>query len=611
MRLLPPHERIGVRMKCQVVIHNPFNLGWGVKCYLEDVSLTFEVAEPGWVGNTRFMHHERLELGDEIRIILNGQTLWLGRIMERRQERALPYADTSAHQTPYSYVAQGIAEHFLDLPFVFDTTDFARDRQPFGALLWNYLMLRNLFLHTARYLPIVDDVNTSSAPPELSFQRTADCWRWFRAQTPCKIECRVDDTRQGQIWLVLRSLPLTPYTPPPEHSYEYTTSIYETATRITLTPPARQLVPDRTLSDPKVWQVGIPTGTNAIVYPQDPRVLGFNERGYLNTFPCTVAFYEPYTTDWVTIKLVPKIQVIKNLQGQRYTHVIGIYARGINTELRFLVNGVASSPISLDDRFSEITEALVPNVDELDLAIQVRAGTATNPPSTFANLDAPYLTVGTSPLGELSQPKPIPLADAIPSTLSPHIIFRANSVFNYGDGTYGFTCLNMTFSSEIIDKQADVLHYPYLLRGTVTNVITNTTVVISLPNAPSAPQPGDLVRIYHPTIPNAPATSEQIFDTRYAIVDTPSAPLAPTDLIHSLASPKQQFSIRFAPQPHLPMPEIGQTVLSPDGNALPIYRIEYNIVNNHLIQITLHAGMPDLTMKALLRQLRHPRQQQI
>ncbi len=585
--------------KCQIIVHEPFNKGWRIKGYLEGVSLSPEVAEPGWVGNARFLHHKQLDLGDEIEVRLNNQTLWLGRIMERGYTQPLNALDKS--NPLYSYVAQGICEHFLDLPFVYTTDNIARDRAPFGPELWSTALKTNLWLHTARYIPIVDDVHISITPPSLSFQRCADCWRWFRSQTACKVVPEI--TPSGQVRLILQSLPLSRFVPPPESHIDYRESTYETATRITPAPPARQLLSDRTLSNPRIWSASVPTGTLAIITPQDTR-----HRGYINTFALSVEFLQPFTTDWITIKHNPKISVLKDSNGNNYIHIVGIYRGGWNVVFRWLINGVPSpGALLFNDWLQEDAFLIVPNVDELDVAFQISTYDTSYGESFFI-ADAPYLTVGNQPLSEIAQPKPIPITDNVPSSLSPHYHFRAFDVYQSG-ANYNIVAQNIVFPPNIIGSRVDILHNPYLIKATVVSASGSTITIEIDPDSPASPSKGDLVRIYYPTTPDAPYLAEQQYDTRYAIIDTPSAPIAPADLIKRVASPQVQLSLSYPTQDYVPLPEIGQTLDHPEtGKPLPIYRIEYQILNNHLTQINIHAGSPDLTMKALLRQIKPPRQ---
>jgi len=98
-------------LNLRVVIHRPWELGYGIKHLIDDADFQFTLSHAGWVGNLQIFlprpTFDDLRLGDEVEIVdKSGNVVWLGEIIRQR----------FTHDAKQQVEVRGLTEFLLDLP---------------------------------------------------------------------------------------------------------------------------------------------------------------------------------------------------------------------------------------------------------------------------------------------------------------------------------------------------------------------------------------------------------------------------------------------------------------------------------------------------------------
>jgi hypothetical protein len=93
------------------VIHQPWEVGYGIKHLIDDADVQFLLSHAGWVGELTLMlprpDYDDVRLGDEVKVIdESGKVWWLGKIARQR----------FTHERIQQIQARGLMEFFFDLP---------------------------------------------------------------------------------------------------------------------------------------------------------------------------------------------------------------------------------------------------------------------------------------------------------------------------------------------------------------------------------------------------------------------------------------------------------------------------------------------------------------
>lgn len=587
-------------MKVYALIRQPYRSGWSVIDALKQPTLAVSIQRTGWVGDASLETTRQYPLGAELQLLNadNHETLWLGKIVERRCR--------STHKR-WQYKLRGICEHFLDLPFPYQALNYNRTRTGAAQAIWEFHLAKHLRYHTPRYQPVYNLNLASLQTRDLQFRTARDAFKLYQSLRPCKITPEL--LTDGRIRMHLDEMPLTPYPLPRNAHYELAESILETATRISFSEPAKQLFKDRRLVNPEYWELIVPSGATASVTIQDP-----DQYGYLGAYATRIDV-DITLLVWVGLRYREKIKAPKDNQGQYLPLAVGCRSRGDNAQIRLVVNNTPSTPQGAGsmDGYTEIAWLVTPAADELTLALEIQPITPTLPATVI--LDALYcIPAATANLNERDYPPHLPVADQIPSYLTGATTLAIAAVSNVSPGVYDLVAPYDAFPPSIpTGTTIQILQNSGYLQGEVINRQNPTTLRVQIPNG--APQPGDILYLAHGPAPN----SELLYDALYTQLDTPAAPALTnlSHLIEQIASPSIALTAQFPLAQGAPLPQIGQLALyghdastSPlhcKGTAppcpLPIYEIELPITNGRLQAIQIRAGTPELTMRALLRRL--------
>lgn len=584
------------------IIRYNYRNGWQPKARLHHLTCTLPINAAAWSGEINFEATDLFELGDELQINLvkpdgTETTLWLGQIVARSRSNA---------SNRIEYRARGLAEHFLDLPYPY--TDYPRrTRTPSAPPLWESILQKYLDEHTSRYTTLYDLPLTSINADTVQFTHVADAYRYFRSLTPCRL---VPELLQGgNVRWKLTTPNTNPYILPAHSNWELREQIIETGTRLTLEPPARQLIRDRRITHPDYWVLERPTLSPPITVSITP--LDINSKGYFAPVATRLnANYDPYQYDpngdiWVSLHYTDRVRVARDFNGNRKRYALGAYLRGQNLRARWNVNGVPSTFYTITgESFSwfEMSLEIIPNTDDLDIRLQFRPD---QPGAMYAVIDGVYLVEGTSdsanPLRELARPAHAPYQDQIYSTLSNSEIYRINSASGSNPYTLSFT--NTDFTTDYINATVELLTHLQSYFGTITAVPSTTSLQVQFAAGTPTPQHGQILLIHRHT------HAETKYDTLYRTIETPAgATLAEyASLRQRFCSPQQHLLCTF-PYNGEPLPEIGQTLIAPNAPAsyLEIQQIELSITNGTLSTIRLSAGTPERTLRAYFRSLKHP-----
>lgn len=565
--------------------------GWGILDTLRQPTLTVSIQRTGWIGDAGFESPHEYPLGAELQLIRadTGETLWLGKIVGRN------YRSTEKR---WQYKLRGICEHFLDLPFPYAAYDYNRTRTGAAQSIWEYHLPRYLRYHTPRYQPIYNLNLASLQTRDLQLRTVRDAYKLYQAMRPAKITPELLST--GRIRMHLDEMPLSQTYPPPRNAqYELSESILETANRISLTEPAKQMLKDRRLANPEYWELIVPPGATATVTVHDP-----NQYGYLGAYATRIDV-EIAVVTWVGVRYRERLRAPRNSQGQYLPLTIGWRARGDNANLRLNFNGTPTTPQGYAGwgGYAEQAYTITPVADEFWFAIEIQPITATLPAA--AVIDAVYCIPAPSNLDERDYPPHLPVADHIPSYLNAGISTLISAVAPVGGGVYDLVVYWDAFPPSVpAGATVQILQNSRYLTGTVVNRQNPTTLRVQITD-PYPPQMGDILYLaWHPTNLHA-GRSELLYDTLYTQLETPAAPVSANlaNFVAQTATPSVSLTAQF-PLGNAPLPQIGQVVPHPHtGELLPIYEIELPVNAGNLSALQVRAGSPELTMRALLRRL--------
>jgi hypothetical protein len=98
-------------LNLRVVIHQPWEVGYGIKHLIDDADVQFLLSHAGWVGELTLMlprpDYDDVRLGDEVKVIdESGKVWWLGKIVRQR----------FTHERVQQIQVRGLMEFFFDLP---------------------------------------------------------------------------------------------------------------------------------------------------------------------------------------------------------------------------------------------------------------------------------------------------------------------------------------------------------------------------------------------------------------------------------------------------------------------------------------------------------------
>jgi len=598
-------------MNIHALIRDNYRNGWAVRDRIPNPTLTLTLNYTDFTGELRFDYDKDYRLGAELQIILYNptsntqQTLWIGTITEKRYQ---------SHSPLISYRIRGLGEHLLDLPFPYQDIP-KRTRNPNAQTLCETILKRYLQQHTSRYTITYDLPITSLDTDQLQFRTVADLYKLLQSLTPTRL--RAEPLQNGRIRWYLEPPPNTTHYLPDTTQFELTTHIHETATRLTLEPPAQQLIKDRRITNPEFWRLEIPTlfpPINASISPNDP-----NEYGYFAPTATRIdTNYDPYLYDpingdiWITLKYTDKIKVPRDLTGNRLTLTIGAYIRGQNFRARWRINNINSTyyEATAIAPFIEMPYTIIPNTDELDIALQFRPAQAG---PMYAVIDGVYLIPGDTPLNELSTPPFAPLTDQIYSFLTAPLFLATITHTSGSYPTFNITSLNANFTTDLINSPCEILHQNTSAFATITARPNPQTLTIQM-NDPVTPTPGDILIIHSdPT--------ELHYDTRYRTIETPAAATL-HDFLRLKArftQPAYQLQASIPYQPTQPIPYPGEKVklgkqplsIPPYAPPLEIQSTELTITNGTIQSIKINAGTPERTLRAFFRQTKHPTRSQL
>jgi len=98
-------------LNLRVVIHQPWEVGYGIKHLIDGADVQCLLSHAGWVGELTLMlprpDYDDVRLGDEVKVIdESGRVWWLGKIVRQR----------FTHERVQQIQARGLMEFFFDLP---------------------------------------------------------------------------------------------------------------------------------------------------------------------------------------------------------------------------------------------------------------------------------------------------------------------------------------------------------------------------------------------------------------------------------------------------------------------------------------------------------------
>ncbi|BCW95079.1 MAG: hypothetical protein KatS3mg018_0561 [Fimbriimonadales bacterium] len=568
-------------------VRSSYRSGWGVLDTVRDLTLTVSLSRAGWTGDVQWEYPKSYPLGAELQAVdaSSGATLWLGKIVERSWRST---------ERLYRYRLRGICEHFLDLPFPFGSYDYQRTRTGSAQSVWEYHLARHLRYHTPRYQPVYNLSLASLTTRDYQLRTVRDAYKLYQSLTACKISPEL--LAGGRVRMHLDPLPLTRYALPRDAVWEVSESILESATRISLSEPAKQMVKDRRITNPEYWELVVPAGATASVSVQDA-----NERGYLGAY-ATRLDVEITQMVWVGLRYRETLRSPKNSQGQYLPLAIGWRARGENASVRLNFRGMPTSAQGYNslDTYVEQAYLATPTTDDFWFAIEAQPTTPTLPATLI--IDGVYCAPAASAgLDERDYQPHLPISDQIPSYLTGGIVATINAVSTVSSGVYDLVAAWGAFPSGLsAGTPLQVLQNSGYLNGTVVSRQSATTLRVQVSGG--APQAGDVLYVRY----GAGAEGEYQFDALYAQLDAPVA-LDGASLagwVDALASPQARLTaqIRLGASP---LPVVGQAVAHPESGALlPIYEVELPIVAGRLEGVRLQAGSPELTMRSLMREIR-------
>jgi hypothetical protein len=572
-------------MRLYALFRTNYRAGWQPILTWRTPTLTLTYTRAGYTGDAAFELDTDLPLGAELQLLDDAHaTRYLATLTDKT------YNSTSR---AYQYRARGACEHFLDLPFPY--TDLNRQAERTGAAqsIWEYHLANHLAKHTPRYQPIYDLSLASLRTRDIQLRTARDAYKLYQSLKPCRITPEILPT--GRIRMILEDLPLTPYPLPKDALWEISESIRETYTRLSISNPASQLIPDRRIANPEHWQLVVPAGATASITPLDP-----NHYGYLGAYATRIDC-EITLMVWVGVQLRQPIRAPKSNTGAYAPLTVGYYARGDNARVRIRVN-TATSPDevfnNLNIGYTETAYTLTPTTDELTLTIELQPASPTLPATLV--IDGVYAIPGNQPLSERNYPPHKPVAAQIPSHLTAGTIATIDAALPQGGNVYDLVVRWAPFqTAPPAGAPVQILQPTRYLTGSVVSRPNPTVLRVQLAD-PIAPNPGDTLYLMH----GAAADSEARLDTRYGDIDTPIH-LSPTDLAHLIttyASPAATLTAQLPPTE--PIPEIGQIVPHPRTNEpLVIHEIQLAVNGGELAGVQLKAGAPEPTLRALLRKI--------
>ena len=228
-------------MRAYALFRSNYRAGWRPIHTWRAPTLTLTRTRAGYTGDANFELSHDLPLGAEIHILTDsGDTLWLGQLTDKT---------ATSNSQLRQYRARGICEHFLDLPFPYADLNRQAERTGAAQAIWEYHLANHLAKHTPRYQPVYDLSLASLTTRDIQFRTTRDAYRLYQTLKPCRIHPEL--LADGRIRMRLEDLPLTTYHLPRDATWELSESIRETYTRLSISSPATQLIPDRRIANPE------------------------------------------------------------------------------------------------------------------------------------------------------------------------------------------------------------------------------------------------------------------------------------------------------------------------------------------------------------------------